>query len=399
MFNYKGVSLMILICCSFFNPTNSGAVQITESNIDTVLASNEVVFIYFYSELCDVSNMYMSNFNDAAEEVTKAGYDSGKVVMGKVDCEKDANVATRFRIKNLPTFKLIRNGLPAKKQYKGALSVEALTELIKEELTDSIITFSSMQELQELNRNKSHIIGYMDRQDQPEYDTLRKVAANLKGYCIFHAGFGDASKEMHPPGQPIVVFRADTKTSMEPDETFQGNLLNFEELYHWIEQKCIPLVREITFENADELVNEGLPFLILFHNSTDSESVNKYKEIISKELEDEKENINFVTADGLNYEHALKNVFKSVSDLPLIAIDAINHMYIFPEYSDMEKPGKLKEFLHDLYTGELHRRFHYNLDHPTKQKVGTSDIKATTPAATYFKGPALRYYDACRVRI
>lgn len=92
-------------------------------------------------------------------------------------------------------------------------------------------------------------------------------------------------------GQPVVVFRADTKTSVEPDETYLGSLLNFDQLFHWVQQKCIPLVREITFENAEELTEEGLPFLILFHHPTDTESVKKYKEIINRELVDEKGNV------------------------------------------------------------------------------------------------------------
>lgn len=85
-----------------------------------------------------------------------------------------------------------------------------------------------------------------------------------------------------------MVFRTDRKTSTEPDETFQGSLTSFDELYNWVQEKCIPLVREITFENAEELTEDGLPFLILFHHPTDTESVKKYKEIISKELLSEK---------------------------------------------------------------------------------------------------------------
>ena len=92
-------------------------------------------------------------------------------------------------------------------------------------------------------------------------------------------------------GQPIVVFRADRKTSTEPDETYKGSLLNFEQLNAWVQEKCIPLVREITFENAEELTEEGLPFLILFHHPTDSNSVKRFKEIISQELEDDKRNL------------------------------------------------------------------------------------------------------------
>lgn len=47
-------------------------------------------------------------------------------------------------------------------------------------------------------------------------------------------------------------------------------------------------MREITFENAEELTEEGLPFLILFHKPTDTESVKRYKEVIRRELESEK---------------------------------------------------------------------------------------------------------------
>ena len=56
----------------------------------------------------------------------------------------------------------------------------------------------------------------------------------------------------------------------------------------WAHDKCIPLVREITFENGEELTEEGIPFLLLFHKPDDVESVKKYKEVIEKELMHEK---------------------------------------------------------------------------------------------------------------
>lgn len=78
--------------------------------------------------------------------------------------------------------------------------MEAFAEFIKKQLVDPIVTFSSIKELHDLSDEKRHIIAYMDRRDQPEYDVIRKVAASLKDECLFHAGFGDASQQMHPPG-------------------------------------------------------------------------------------------------------------------------------------------------------------------------------------------------------
>lgn len=65
--------------------------------------------------------MLMPIFDDAADEVSKAGYDKGRVVMGKVDCDKEAAVATRFHITKYPTLKLFVNGLPSKKEYRGII--------------------------------------------------------------------------------------------------------------------------------------------------------------------------------------------------------------------------------------------------------------------------------------
>lgn len=46
--------------------------------------------------------------------------------------------------------------------------------------------------------------------------------------------------------------------------------------------------REITFENAEELTEEGLPFLILFHAQDDTETIKNYKAIVESQLLPEK---------------------------------------------------------------------------------------------------------------
>lgn len=104
--------------------------------------------------------------------------------------------------------------------------------------------------------------------------------------------------QMHPPGSPIVVFRPDVAVSHENDETYTGSYTNLDEFTTWVQKKCIPLVREITFENAEEFTEEGLPFLILFFRPGDDQTVKDYKSIVENELLGEKSNINFLVADG-----------------------------------------------------------------------------------------------------
>lgn len=47
---------------------------------------------------------------------------------------------------------------------------------------------------------------------------------------------------------------------------FTGNFADYEFVKQWLTDKCIPIVREVTFENVEELTEEGLPFLIFFRS-------------------------------------------------------------------------------------------------------------------------------------
>jgi endoplasmic reticulum resident protein 44 len=133
-------------------------------------------------------------------------------------------------------------------------------------------------------------------------------------------------------------------------------------------EHCSPLVREITFENAEELTEEGLPFLILFHKPDDEASVKEYTDLVTRELVSEKSSVNFLVADGLKFAHPLSHLGKSKDDLPLIAVDSFRHMYLFPSYQDSKVPGKVKTFLQHLYSGKLHREFHYGPDKAEEKK-------------------------------
>ena len=134
-------------------------------------------------------------------QVREAFPEAGKVVLGKVDCDRETSIASRFHITKYPTLKIVRNGQLTKREYRGQRSAEAFLEFVKKQLEDPIKEFHSLKDLENLDSKKRIVIGYFDRRDQPEYNTFRRVATNLKEDCQFHVGFGDSSKAMHPPGK------------------------------------------------------------------------------------------------------------------------------------------------------------------------------------------------------
>lgn len=206
-----------------------------------------------------------------------------------------------------------------------------------------------------MNKEKRNIVGYFQSPDAPEFKYFKKISAILKDDCSFWF-----SKSVTKPGYGNVVVFHDPDTNDE--QKYTGNLNDYEFLKTWITDKCIPLVREVTFENVEELTEEGLPFLLYFRDPKDTEGDKKFTNLVQSELMEHKSTVNALLADGFKFAHPLKHLGKTSHDLPVVAIDSFQHMFLFPDMSKLYEPGQLKKFIIDLHSGKLHKEFHETLD-------------------------------------
>jgi endoplasmic reticulum resident protein 44 len=224
-----------------------------------------------------------------------------------------------------------------------------------------------------LNRfAERNVVGYFENKHSTAYETFEALAGNLKDDCKFWAGVGEGTKDERISGDNI-VFKP--KGQGNSDQVFMGDITNSKLLMQWVHDKCVPLVRQITFQNGEELTEEGLPFIILFHKKEDTKSLNDYQSAIEREAIDQRGKVNFLHADCQQFSHPLFHLGKSVNDCPVIAIDSFKHMYNFPKFQDIHINGKLKKFILDLHSGKLHREFHDGPD-PTQKQI--EEVKATT---------------------
>ena len=101
------------------------------------------------------------------------------------------------------------------------------------------------------------------------------------------------------------------------DEMYPGDLAQFAFLVQWIHERCVPLVREITFANGEELTEEGLPLLLLFYNPDDPSIKETFRKRVEAELGQHRGTVNVVTADGVMFAHPLHHLgkHKNVSEL------------------------------------------------------------------------------------
>lgn len=295
------------------------------------------MFINFYADWCRFSQLLTPVFAEAYANVLKEFPEPGRVLFAKVDCERETDLSTRFHISKYPTLKLMMNGKTMKREFRGQRSMESITQHVKDLLKDPVDAVTTFQDFDKIEEKKGAIVGYFAQaaDNSPEYNVFRKVATDLKDDCKFYWVSGEPSAvHLHDGKQSAITFKPTRSKPGDKDLVYPGVFKSYDELSSWATDKCIPLVREITFENAEELTEEGLPFLILFHHPDDKASAETYTKIIHTDLFTETATVNFLTADGVKFAHPLHHLGKGQKDLPLIAIDSFRHMYLFPDFKE-----------------------------------------------------------------
>ena len=99
---------------------------------------------------------------------------------------------------------------------------------------------------------------------------------------------------------------------------YPGDLAQFAFLVQWIHERCVPLVREITFANGEELTEEGLPLLLLFYNPDDPSIKDTFRKRVEAELGQHRGTVNVVTADGVMFAHPLHHLGKHKNVSPAL---------------------------------------------------------------------------------
>jgi len=331
------------------------ALVITRDNYADTLKNNKLVLINFYADWCHFSGMLAPIYAQAASLVHE---EFPNVKLGKLDCEDFQDIAMENSVSKYPTIKIYRNGKVMKKEYRGQRAPESFHEFVKEQMKPELNEYHNAEDFQP-DTKRPTVIGYFEQKDSENYRVFESLADDLREQCQFWVGLGDASAKEREDGRESVVFRPGEHLGDGGEARYDGQLDNLDQLSEWATNHCVPLIREITFENGEALTEEGMPFLIMFHKPEDKESVKKYAAAIDRELMPEKGKVNFLTADGNQFSHPLHHLGKSGDDLPILCIDSFRHMYLFKNFNkNIDVPGKVKKFVEDLHSGKLHQDFH-----------------------------------------
>merc|ERR1739848_971321 len=123
-------------------------VILTDANFDATLKKSELVFVAFVAEWCHFSRMLTPVWKVTSEALTTV-HPEEKLTLAIVQTDKGgASLGTKYGVNKYPTMKLIRRGSMAKREYRGARSVDAFSTFLENELRSHIVTFHKLEDLE-----------------------------------------------------------------------------------------------------------------------------------------------------------------------------------------------------------------------------------------------------------
>lgn len=90
------------------------AMEVTDTNIEEVLNSDQPVLLDFWAEWCPPCKAIGPMIDELAAEY------EGRAIIGKVDTDVNPQLTVRFGIRNAPTLLVIQNGIVLERQVGAA---------------------------------------------------------------------------------------------------------------------------------------------------------------------------------------------------------------------------------------------------------------------------------------
>ncbi|EPB77140.1 thioredoxin [Ancylostoma ceylanicum] len=318
----------------------------TSDNADELLKKHQLVFVSFGADWCPYSQALRPIFNEAA---TKFKQDNplADVLWVYVDCVMEAEVCTRFFISKYPTMKVFVYGDMMKNEYR---------------------------------RN---VVAYVKRGGEEYKNIYAKIMFSHQNLALLLRDYCD----IWVPAVGTLLSDTETRLYYVPPDNerttdFVGDIKNYTYLKQWLSDKCIPLVREVTFENVEGLTEEGLPFLIYFRDPAKKDDEKVFTDAVVRELYDQRMSINPLLADGMKFVHPLRHLGKTTKDLPVLAIDSFVHMYLFPDISQLSQPGVLKQRV-ELEKFKKEHNIEADLEDRREEQNPVEPVKTAPPESVF----------------
>jgi len=237
---------------------HSHVLVLTSSNFKTVIAENPYVMVEFYAPWCGHCKSLAPEYEKAANTLQEEG---SNLVIAKVDCTIERDLAQEHGIQGFPTLKFFRNGKPT--DYNNERTADAIIKYMKAKSTPATQKLEDAAAVEKFTAKDVSVVGLF-----PTESDLFKAFKEAADSDSFEASFAYVTDAALVPGfggksEGIQVKKATGTVYYTGDKDGLNN---------WLYANIFPLVEEISQTSYKRAMDRGLPIFFFFYGDSDKES-------------------------------------------------------------------------------------------------------------------------------
>ena len=244
--------LIILVICDDEFPKGKDLVIMTDSNYDEIIEKYEYLLVLFYGPGCKHCKKFYSEYEKAAHTLMKE-----KLFLSVVDISKEKNLSETFRIRELPTIRLLSN--KTFYDYTGGSTKDEIINWMRKKTNGTAVNIlKSVEAVEKFQKENSVVLIYFGS-DKNDTELFTKEARKNENLSFGIVESKDVINKYAKEGSMLFIKKED-ELKIELTEI---NEKNIEEL---ISKYSLPKIFDFNEKTAQIIFGKSLPSLFLFGN-------------------------------------------------------------------------------------------------------------------------------------
>jgi protein disulfide-isomerase A1 len=268
--------------------------ELSESNFNTFIESNERVLIEFYAPWCGHCKALEPEYEKAA-----AGLEAidSKTRLAKIDATVEKDLAMKYDVNGFPTLKYFQGDPEVAVDYSGGRTEATIVSwVIKRELP-VVSMLETPDELEHLKQKGELVLVGFTASESDEMVILQEFGESQRDHCVTGIGTEDLAKSLDLPFPSYILYRSFDETPVT-GEDFVG-------VNEFFQNHRFPVLDEMKPENYQLYMDRGIPVAWLSVMVDDDET----KKIFEKHAASYIGVFSAVWVDAVKYkEHIVGNL-------------------------------------------------------------------------------------------
>jgi len=222
--------------------------ELSESNFNTFIESNERVLVEFYAPWCGHCKALEPEYKNAAESLKAI---DSITKLAKVDATAEKDLAIKYEVSGFPTLKYFNGDPEEVVDYSGGRTEETIVSwVIKRELPVVTMLETSDQLTILKEKGKLILVGFA-APDTDQMIAIQEFGESERDHCVTGVGTEELAKTLDITFPSYILYRSFDDTPVIGEE--------FVSIREFFQKNRFPILDEMRPENYQLYMDRGIP--------------------------------------------------------------------------------------------------------------------------------------------